>query len=118
MADRDEVWRSGEGAAWEAYRRRGYRLLARNWRCPLGEIDLVLGLPDLVVFCEVKARRPGPLGEPYEAVTAIKQRKLRALAQAFVAERGSRDAAYRFDVASVTVDARERARVEVYEDAF
>jgi putative endonuclease len=123
MADRELVWRSGEEAALEAYRRRGYRLLARNWRCPLGEIDLVVGRSGVVVFCEVKARRPGLLGEPFEAVNPVKQRKLRALAGAFLAERGSREAgfrgaAYRFDVASVTVDGPGRARVEVYEDAF
>jgi putative endonuclease len=120
VSERELVWRSGERAAWEAYRRRGYRLVAQNWKCPIGEIDLVVERPGLTVFCEVKARRPGPLGEPFEAVNPAKRRKLRALAQAFVAAHGStrEGAAYRFDVASVTVDERDGARVEVYEDAF
>jgi putative endonuclease len=118
VAERKQVGREGEIAAWEAYRRRGYRLVARNWRCRLGELDLIVDRPGVVVFCEVKTRRPGLLGEPFEAVTATKQRKLRALAQAFLSARGTRAPAHRFDVASVTVDGPARIRVEVYEDAF
>ncbi|HEV3474595.1 MAG TPA: YraN family protein [Actinomycetota bacterium] len=118
MDDRKHVGRSGELAAWEAYRRRGYRLVARNWRCPLGELDLVVGRPGLIVFCEVKTRRPGPLGEPFEAVTPAKQRKLRKLGQAFLFAQATRPPACRFDVASVTVDGSGRAEVQVYEDAF
>jgi putative endonuclease len=111
------VWRSGERAAWEAYRRRGYRLLARNWRCRLGELDLVLERDGMVVFCEVKARASSLHGEPYEAVTAEKQRKVRALAQAFLATRRG-NAECRFDVASVRLSADGTARVRVFEEAF
>jgi putative endonuclease len=104
--------------AWEAYHRRGYRLVARNWRCPLGELDLILAGPGVVVFCEVKARREGARAEPFEAVTPAKRRKLRALAQAFLAAHGWRAQACRFDVASVTVGRGGEARVDVYEEAF
>ena len=48
---------TGEDAALAVYVRRGYRLVARNWRCKLGELDLVLVRGDTLVFCEVKARR-------------------------------------------------------------
>ncbi len=112
-----DVWHEGEEAAWQRYRRHGYRLLARNWRCRLGELDLVLAKDAEVVFCEVKARRPSPLGGPCEAVTPDKQRKVRALAQAFCAtERCSADR-FRFDVASVTIR-QGTAEVHVFEDAF
>ena len=70
----------GEDAAVEHYRRRGYRLLARNWTCRIGELDLVLARGSTVVFCEVKARSGSAFGGPHEAVTWRKQRKLRALA--------------------------------------
>ena len=114
---RDRVWHDGEDAALEAYRRRGYHLLARNWRCPLGELDLVLTRGGVLVFCEVKARRSARLGEPWEAVTPAKQRKLRALAHAYLGATSRRDATCRFDVASGRLAGGE-ATVDVFEDAF
>ena len=114
---RERVWRDGEEAAWTAYRDRGYRLIARNWRCPLGELDLVVARGGEVVFCEVKARRPSALGGGFESVTPSKQRKVRALAAAFCASEHPRASRYRFDVASVSVG-RDGADVYVFEDAF
>ncbi|HEX2031254.1 MAG TPA: YraN family protein [Actinomycetota bacterium] len=114
---RDRVWHDGERAAWEVYRRRGFRLVARNWRSPLGELDLVVERDGLVAFCEVKARSSSRLGGGHEAVTASKQRKVRALAEAFIAARGGPER-YRFDVASVRVRPDGRADVHLFEDAF
>ena len=111
------VWHTGEDAAAEAYRRQGYRIVARNWTCPLGELDLVVAKDGRIVFCEVKSRRGTAYGEPYEAVTLAKQRKLRALAEAFVARQGQAPGGYRFDVASIRLRA-SGAQVDVYEDAF
>ena len=111
------MWHDGEEAAWRSYRERGYRLLARNWRCPLGELDMVVARGGEVVFCEVKARRPSVLGGPFEAVTPAKQRKLRALAQAFCAAVHPEGDRYRFDVASVSVRGGV-PEVYVFEDAF
>jgi putative endonuclease len=117
-ARRRRVWHAGERAAWEAYRLRGYRLLARNWRCPLGEIDLVVSREDVVVVCEVKTRTSEIMGPPHEAVHAAKQHKVRILAEAFLAARGLREARCRLDVASVRLLADGRAEVRVFEDAF
>jgi putative endonuclease len=115
---RDRIWREGEGAAWEAYRVRGYRLVARNWHSSLGEIDLVVARGDVLVFCEVKARSSLRLGDPHEAVTPIKQRKLRQLAEAFLAATRPRAARFRFDVASVSWRERGLPDVNIFEDAF
>jgi putative endonuclease len=117
-AKRRTVWHEGERVAWEAYRRRGYRLLARNWRCPLGEIDLVVARDDVVVICEVKARTSASMGPPHEAVDQAKRRKVRMVAEAFLAARGLREARCRLDVAGVRLLADGRAEVRVYEDAF
>ena len=114
---RERVWRDGEEAAWRTYRDRGYRLLARNWRCALGELDLVVARGGQVVFCEVKSRRPSGLGGPFEAVTREKQRKVRALAAAFCASEHPRATSYRFDVASVSAGPGGMD-VYVFEDAF
>jgi putative endonuclease len=93
-------------------------LVARNWRCPLGELDLVLARRRTVVFCEVKTRRNAALGGPFEAVTWRKQGKLRALAEAFLATRSIMWDEIRFDVASVTAGAGEPPAVYVFEAAF
>jgi putative endonuclease len=77
-------------------------VLDRNWRCSLGEIDLVLGAPGMVVVCEVKARAGTGFGGPQAAVDWHKQRRLRRLAAAWLSEHPQADAAeVRFDVAVV-----------------
>ena len=109
--------RSGEAATLQVYRRRGFRVIGRNWRCALGELDLVVERDGLLVFCEVKTRSGTAFGGGYEAVTWTKRRKLRQLAEAFLA---SSDVPYRdvrFDVASVWCG-RAGADVEIFEDAF
>lgn len=115
---RSGTGRTGEAAALAWYRRAGYRLVASNWRCPLGELDLVIRRGGTLVFCEVKARSGSALGGPFEAVTATKRRKLRQLAEAFLRADGSRCDEVRFDVASVTVPRGGRPFVHVFEDAF
>ena len=107
----------GEDAAADVYCRRGFRVLARNWRCSLGELDLVLERDRLLVFCEVKTRTGAAFGGGYEAVNWAKRRKLRSLAEAFLAAIDSRHRQVRFDVASVWLGARG-PDVEIFEDAF
>jgi putative endonuclease len=112
------VGRAGEEAALAHYRRVGYRLVARNWRCPAGELDLVLSRGPLVVFCEVKTRTGDRLGRGYEAVTWRKRAKLRQLAEVFLALARRQPSAVRFDVASVYVPARGPPVIDLFEDAF
>ena len=107
----------GEDTASDAYRRRGYRILARNWRCRLGELDLVVEQRGVLVFCEVKTRRGSLLGGGYEAVTWKKRAKLRALGEAYLQASGTRPHSIRFDVASVAMHG-PRSTVEIFEDAF
>jgi putative endonuclease len=115
---RDRVWHDGERAAWNAYRSRGYRLVARNWRCSLGELDLVVARDGTMAFVEVKARTSAVVGSPFEAVTASKQRRLRRLAEVFVAVERPSEPRFRFDVASVIVPGRGPPEVHLFEDAF
>jgi putative endonuclease len=91
----------------------GYAVLARNWRTREGELDLVARRDGVVVFCEVKARASNAFGSPAEAVTPAKQRQVRHMAVAFLADQGLRAAELRFDVVSVL-----SGKVEVIEGAF
>lgn len=122
MADpRATLGAAGERAALERYRRRGYVEVARNWRCSLGELDLVVRRGDVLVVCEVKTRSGVALGGGFDAVDARKRRKLRALAEVFLLTHEVGTSSVRFDVASVAM--RRGAgpgapQVEVFEDAF
>jgi putative endonuclease len=98
-------------AAW--YAGHGYDLVARNWRCPTGEVDLIVRRGELLVVCEVKARRTDAYGPPAAAVGRVKQQRLRRLAAEWLATTGVRGVDVRFDVVAVT-----GIQVEVIEGAF
>ena len=100
-------------AAW--YRREGYEVLARNWRCRDGELDLIVARAGTLVVCEVKTRSSLAYGHPAEAVTARKQQRIRRLARRWLAEAelSARPERIRFDVAAVLPDG-----VDVIEGAF
>ncbi len=109
-----EYGQRGEERAAAWYRQRGYEIVCRNWRCAIGEIDLIARRGRLVVVCEVKARRSDAFGVPALAVGAAKQQRLRRLAAAWLASnRTGRIVDVRFDVVAVTGE-----RVDVYEHAF
>lgn len=109
--------RRGEDAAAALYVRRGYRVIARNWRCRLGELDLVAARGRTLAVCEVKTRRGARFGGGFEAVDARKQQKLRAVAEVFLLQHEVQGDV-RFDVASVWLRPDGSAAVELFEDAF
>jgi putative endonuclease len=99
---RHELGRRAETLAGDRLAAAGLVVVARNWRCRDGEIDLVATAPGLVVFCEVKARRSSAYGTPAAAVTPRKQARLRALAAAWLATTAHPPGRVRFDVVAVT----------------
>lgn len=110
---RRQLGAAGEERAAEWYHRRGYTIVARNWRCHDGELDLVVARPDVVVFSEVKTRRTDRFGLPAEAVTPFKQRRVRALARQFLRENPQHGRRVRFDVVAILGD-----EIHVLEAAF
>lgn len=91
----------GERLARVWYEQHGFVVVACNWRCEIGEIDLIARHGDTVVIAEVKARTSDRFGLPAEAVGRTKQMKLRRLAAAYLAASGTYAAAVRFDVVSI-----------------
>ena len=89
-----------EAIAAEHLQALGYRLRARNFRCKLGEVDLICEDGRTIVFVEVKARRGGRFGSGAEAVDARKQARLLRIAEAYMAREGERPC--RFDVVVVS----------------
>jgi putative endonuclease len=104
---RHHLGRAGERLALEHYQRLGFRLLDRNFRTPAGELDLILYDGATIVFAEVKTRRAPTVIDPIESVTPTKQRRIRRLAAAWLAERGSdrpHARELRFDAVGVMID--------------
>lgn len=114
---RQQLGRDGEAAAAAWYRSRGWEVVAANWRCRDGEIDLVVGRGTTLVVCEVKTRTSDRFGTGADAVGPAKQRKVRTVARRFLQEHQVRASLVRFDVAVVTPGTHGFA-VEVIEGAF
>ena len=109
---------AGERAAWRALKKHGYRLLARNWRCPYGELDVVALHQGVLCFVEVKSQSAGAGVDPAEEVTPLKQQRLSRAAAEFLRRSGRTDRLCRFDLVTVRFDARGEPAAEIIPDAF
>lgn len=109
--------KEGERVAERYLQKKGYMLVERNYRCPAGELDLIVLDRRVVVFVEVKTRTGLGFGSPLEAVEFRKQRKMIQVAQFFLAEKRLQQRDARFDVVGVSWLGREPI-VEHIENAF
>jgi putative endonuclease len=115
---RSRIGRSAEIAAAAELGRRGYRIVASNYRCRFGEIDLIADEAGSLVFVEVRCKRTETFGSPAESITVAKQRRIAAAAQCYLDERNLKDIDCRFDVVEVgAADGRLRV-TQVIADAF
>lgn len=120
MDDRKFRGDQGEAAVAAYLRRRGYKLLARQFRCRYGEIDLVARSAEGVLcFVEVKTRARNAMAPACMSVTPAKQRRLRATAQLYLVQT-QLDCPCRFDVAEVYLDQAgwDRPTINYIENAF
>jgi putative endonuclease len=117
MLAKDVLGRRGEDLAARHLADAGFVMLARNWRCAAGEIDIVARDRDVLVIVEVKSRRSTAYGSGAEAITRRKADKLRELALWWLRQHpGARDV--RFDVVSVLLPGSGPACVEHLRGAF
>ncbi|GAA3055774.1 YraN family protein [Actinokineospora globicatena] len=93
----------GEDIAAHHLQRQGLRVLARNWRCDLGELDLICATPTHLVVCEVKTRTSTRHGTPTEAVTATKAHRIRTLTHRWRLDTGHPPTPTRYDVIAVLI---------------
>ena len=122
VADRRQLGADGETAAAQWYLEHGWEILARNWRCGRGELDIIAscelaGAGLAVAFCEVKTRSSTSFAWPSDAVNWKKQAQIRKLATSWLDQSRVFYPVVRFDVAEVTVN-RGQLEVVMYEDAF
>ena len=110
--------RQGERAAARYLRRRRYRILARDYRCFAGEIDLIASQNATIVFVEVKTRQPDESQGDQLPVGHEQRGRIGRAARYFMTHPAAADRPYRFDVISVAFQRRGKPRIEHYEDAF
>ena len=108
----------GEACAAHYLEMKGYEIVARNWTCPVGEVDIVARTEDAIVFVEVKTRSNADRGFPEEAVTAKKRAKYEKLAAVFLQGFDAVEIAIRFDVIGILVLGPERAIIRHHVNAF
>ncbi len=95
--------KAGEDLAERYLKRQGYAIVERNYRCPLGEIDLIALHKRVVVFVEVKTRRADTSGAPLESVNAVKQRRLKRAALHYLNKHRLHDRDVQFDVVGISL---------------
>jgi len=113
---RVRLGRRGEELAVAELTRCGYEIVARNWRCQVGEVDALARQDDVWIFFEVRTRRGRECGTPEESLTPAKQQRMIHVALTYLAEHDLNDVDWRVGLVAVEMDQSGRLlRIEVYE---
>jgi len=116
---REEVAKLGEELARRLLKKRGYRICETNFRCRVGEIDIVAQQKDYVVFIEVRTKSSSEFGTPEESITQRKKEKLVALALAYINAHQNLPPHWRIDVVAIELDQKGKAeRIELIQNAI
>jgi len=113
FAARPGTGRRAEDLAAAYLERAGLRIVARNWRRPEGELDIVADHDGTCVFVEVRSRTGRELGHPLESVTPAKQAQVIRAARLYLREILTHAKAYRFDVVGITFDPQGKEPPEI-----
>lgn len=115
-AKHNQTGREGEDLAAGFLKKKGYKILERNFRCACGEIDCIAQGKKQIVFVEVKTRRTKEFGSGLEAVESRKQKKLILAGQYYMQSRKEKD--LRFDVLSIFIPPEGNPEYTHIENAF
>jgi len=115
---RKEVGARGEKLAADYLKKRGYKIIQRNFRCREGEIDIIAQKGEYLVFVEVRTKRNTAFGTPEESVTLSKREKLISLASAYLQSYDKPPQSWRIDVVAVELGPNNKvSRLEHIENA-
>ena len=114
--NRQKIGAMGEQIACDFLLQKGYQIIDRNYRCQIGELDIIAVFEDDIIFCEVKTRRQGAVIHPSASVTYAKMQKIRKLAEWYLTQHSHHHLQPRFDV--VTVCLQNEFIVEHFINAF
>ncbi|MBW2065889.1 MAG: YraN family protein [Deltaproteobacteria bacterium] len=115
--ERQALGRLGEELAYRRVKSLGYKCIERNYRCPMGEVDLIAKDKDTLVFIEIRTRKGRSIPLAKESVDRKKRRKLSKVALQYMKEKNCFNIQSRFDVVVVGIEGRER-QIEVIQNAF
>jgi len=110
--------KNGEEIAINFLKKRGYQILEKNYRCRLGEIDIVAKDKEKIVFVEVKTRVSLIFGLPQEAVNYSKQMRLTKLALTYLSYHKLKNVPCRFDVVSILIEGKKPKEIQLITNAF
>ncbi len=115
---RRETGLLGEKLAKDFLKKRKYRILATNYRCPEGEIDIIARHKDSLVFIEVRTKSSLEFGSPEESITLAKMERLRSVAEHYRQTHDNLPVSWRIDVVAIELDRSHRpSRIELIENA-
>ncbi|MGE5581122.1 MAG: YraN family protein [Bacillota bacterium] len=118
FSDKKALGDWGEHLAADYLKNQGYLLIANNYRCPYGEIDLIAREGPIWCFIEVKTRMGLSFGYGYQGVTRTKQKHIIKVAQYYLNRAGLYEAPARFDIVSIDFVAVDQYRIELIRNAF
>jgi putative endonuclease len=107
----------GESLAVQFLKTKGYKIISKNYKTSIGEIDIIAQDGETVVFIEVKTRANDSFGYPFEAVHSRKRQKLRNVALLYLKKQG-KEIPVRFDVLSIIYTENSIMEIEHIQDAF
>jgi putative endonuclease len=115
--EKKELGKKGEELALRFLKKRGYRIIEKNYVCKMGEMDIIAKEKDTLVFIEVKTRTSMAFGPPQLAVTRFKQRQLSKVALYYLKEKRLENVKARFDVVAILL-VQKGEEIELIRDAF
>lgn len=119
---KNELGAKGEDLAIRYLKKRGYRIIERNYRVKLGEIDIIAEQGDDLVFIEVKTRSDTSFGSPFESITVQKQKQLSKVALEYIGKKKCHLCPARFDVVGIQFQKGSKsfgdANIELLQNAF
>ncbi len=118
MMKRRETGILGEKLAGDFLGKNGYRIIEKNFRCPVGEVDIIAQQQDTLVFVEVRTKTSRQFGSPEESITRTKMEHMRKVAAHYWQSHSNLPESWRIDVVAIEMDNRGRvSRIELIENA-
>jgi putative endonuclease len=109
--------KSGENLAAQFLKQSGYKILARNFKTKIGEIDIIAYDKDTISFVEVKTRHSDRFGLPQESISPFKQRQISKAALAYLKDNNLLNKKARFDVVSIILS-QDSPKMDLIKNAF